>query len=96
MSTGSLTCPLCGQTVEEQEPAVDITFENSPETREEAIFGSDEEDTLFDAYQMLRWAGVPKEKLEPVAITIELTTIYDRDGLEHYFEEVVVDERDDM
>jgi hypothetical protein len=67
---------------------VDLEFKNTPTTREEAVFGPDEEDTLFDAYQMLRWVGVPKRKLGAMAVTIELMTIYDRDDLEQYFERV--------
>lgn len=82
-------CPLCGQHAADIEPTVELTFENTPETRDEAVFDTDEEDVLFDAYQMLRHAGVPKHKLAPVAITIELTTIYDRDDLEHYYEGIV-------
>lgn len=68
---------------------IDIRFPNAPTERDECLFDSDEEDTLFDAYQMLRWAGVPKEKLWPMVMVIELTTVYDRNGLEHYYQEVI-------
>lgn len=79
-----------------EEPPVDIEFVNVPETREEAVFDADEEDTLFDAYQMLRWVGVPREKLAPIAVTIELTTIYDRVSLEYYYRVVINDEDEDV
>lgn len=68
---------------------IDIQFEDSPTTRDECLFSSEEEDVLFDAYQMLRWAGVPKEKLWPMVMTIELFTIYDRNSLEGYYQEIL-------
>lgn len=67
----------------------DIQFPDAPETREGALFDGDEEDTLFDAYQMLRYAGVPKEKLWPMVMVVETMTIYDRNSLEHYYQEVL-------
>lgn len=68
---------------------IDIQFPDAPTEREGCLFDSKEEDTLFDAYQMLRYAGVPKEKLWPMVMTIELTTIYDRNSLEHYYQEIM-------
>lgn len=66
---------------------IDIQFPDAPEKREECLFDAEEEDTLFDAYQMLRYAGVPMEKLWPMVMTVELTTIYDRNDLERYYQE---------
>lgn len=70
---------------------VDIQFPDAPTERNHplCIFDSEEEDVLFDAYQMLRWAGVPKKKLWPMVMTVELHTIYDRNSLEGYYQEVL-------
>ena len=74
---------------DDEDMPVKIDFEGAPETREEAHFGPEEEDILFDAYMMLRGTGVPKEKLDPMATHIELMTVYSRDDLETYYRNVI-------
>lgn len=66
-----------------------------PDSRERAYWDSATEDALFDAYQMLRDEH-EKEELEPFAMLIERTTIYNRDNLENFHNRVFEDVDEDL
>lgn len=77
----------------EKNPFIKNEYRN-PNSREEAYFDMDEEDALHDAYSMLRDADYSPDDLEALALLIERTTIYDREGLESYYEMVVKPDRE--
>ncbi len=57
--------------------------------REDCWWGMNEEDTLYDAYLILRDAGYTEKELEPLGMLVERTTIYKIENMEWFFEEIV-------
>lgn len=54
--------------------------------REDCYWSFREEDTLYDAYLILRDAGYTEDELTPLGRLLERTTIYERRNMESAFE----------
>lgn len=59
--------------------------EYSTENNMEYLFDRDEEDTLFDAWMMLRHAGLSETTLAPMTEVIEQETRYEKETLTRYY-----------
>lgn len=71
-----------------ENPYVERAGQNS-ENIDDAYFDDGGDDALFDAYMMLRDAGHSRDDLEPLALLIERLTVYDREDLDRYYQDIV-------
>lgn len=58
-------------------------------TREDCYWGTKQENTLYDAYIMLRDAGYTEKELEPLGEMLNRTTIYNQENAELFYKEYV-------
>lgn len=73
------------------EGSVTLIGPEEPVTREDCYFDCEEEDVLYDAWQMLRYCGLSKDELKPLTLAIEADTIYEERSLDWYFENIVLE-----